>query len=52
MFKQAGVENLLIKLKPEIKENVFSENNKLSRENNIDQYVQSAKKMNRPFSII
>lgn len=45
-------ENLLIKLKPEIKENVFSENNKLSRENNIDQYVQSAKKMNRPFSII
>lgn len=37
-------ENLLIKLKPEIKENVFSENNKLSRENNIDQYVQSAKR--------
>ncbi len=37
-------ENLLIKLKPEIKENVFSENNKLSRENNVDQYVQSAKR--------
>ncbi|NEM00975.1 hypothetical protein G3W01_06410 [Escherichia coli] len=37
-------ENLLIKLKPEIKENVFSENNKLSRENNFDQYVQSAKR--------
>ena len=36
--------NLLIKLKPEIKENVFSENNKLSRENNVDQYVQSAKR--------
>ncbi|ATX15942.1 hypothetical protein DWB25_06565 [Escherichia coli] len=33
-----------MKLKPEIKENVFSENNKLSRENNIDQYVQSAKR--------
>ena len=28
-------ENLLIKLKPEIKENVFSENNKLSRENKV-----------------
>ena len=37
-------ENLLIKLKPEIKENVFSENNKSSRENNVDQYVQSAKR--------
>ncbi|EFH5330713.1 hypothetical protein GQK78_23455, partial [Escherichia coli] len=37
-------ENLLIKLKPEIKENVFSENNKLSIENNVDQYVQSAKR--------
>ncbi|WP_097741661.1 DUF5507 domain-containing protein [Escherichia coli] len=37
-------ENLLIKLKPEIKESVFSENNKLSRENNFDQYVQSAKR--------
>ncbi|KAE9675917.1 hypothetical protein GP721_11540 [Enterobacteriaceae bacterium TzEc077] len=43
LSKQEWV-NLLIKLKPEIKENVFSENNKLSRENNFDQYVQSAKR--------